>query len=108
MKKGKKRTREQGIALARAYRCSGLKLRDFAKTNGVTECSVRYWCGHLRGTGIVPTEVGDAQFVEVKAVDMHRNVGVVKVTVGAAEVSFVSLPEASWMSEFVVSVNRFL
>jgi hypothetical protein len=103
----KQRTREEGLALARAYQSSGLKLGDFSKRHGVTECSVQYWNTQLRKIGLRDTGIGDAQFVEVKSKKTATPGSAARVTVGTAEISFLSLPEASWMSEFVVTVNRY-
>ena len=103
----KKRTRSEGLSLARKYQNSGLPLKEFAKKNGVTKCSVQYWCKQLNKSGIVTSDTQDATFVEVKATDTPNRAQAAKVTVGAAEISFLSLPEASWMSEFVVTVNRY-
>lgn len=103
----KNRTRDQGLALARAYRSSGLTLREYSKKNGVTECSVQYWCQQFRQKGQNARDGADAQFIEVKAVEV-KNVGAAKVKVGVTEVSFSALPEASWMSEFIMTVNRYV
>ena len=103
----KKRTRAEGLSLARAYRSSGLTRREFSKQQGVTECSVQYWCKQLNKNGVVTTDVQEAKFVEVKASSSSDKSKAAKVTVGAAEISFLSLPEASWMSEFIVTVNRY-
>jgi transposase len=104
----KQRTRSQGLSLARAYRSSGLTCREFSKQEGVTECSIQYWCKQLNRHGVVISDVQEAKFVEVKASSQDK-VQAAKVTVGvgAAEISFRTLPEASWMSEFVVTVNRY-
>ena len=103
----KKRTREEGLSLARAYRGSGLTLRKFCKRNDVTECSVQYWAQKLRDEATSTSLVADATFVEVKPKEVSSKEGAAKVKVGVAEVSFLSLPNASWMSEFVVTVNRY-
>ena len=103
----KQRTRSQGLSLARAYRSSGLTCREFSRQQGVTECSVQYWCKQLNRNGVITSDVHEAKFVEVKASPASDKSQAAKVTVGAAEISFQSLPEASWMSEFVVTVNRY-
>jgi transposase len=103
----KQRTRAEGLLLARAYMSSGLTRREFSQRHGVTECSVQYWCTQLNKNGMVTSDVHEAKFVEVKASPRSDKSQAAKVSVGAAEISFLSLPEASWMSEFVVTVNRY-
>jgi hypothetical protein len=103
----KKRSRQEGLALARAYQSSGLTRREFSKMHSVTECSMQYWQKQLSRSGLSESLVSEAQFVEMKQMDSATAAAAAKVQVGAAEILFLSLPEASWMSEFVVTVNRY-
>ncbi|MBN2526211.1 MAG: hypothetical protein JXR76_07445 [Deltaproteobacteria bacterium] len=103
----KKRSRHEGLALARAYQNSGLGRREFSQRHGVTECSVQYWQKQLSRNEPSGAIVNEAQFIEVKQTKSATAVAAAKVQVGSAEISFLSLPEASWMSEFVVTVNRY-
>ena len=79
----KQRTRSQGLSLARAYRSSGLTCREFSRQQGVTECSVQYWCKQLIRNGVITSDVHEAKFVEVKASPVSDKPQAAKVTVGA-------------------------
>ena len=79
----KQRTRSQGLSLARAYRSSGLTCHEFSRQQGVTECSVQYWCKQLIRNGVITSDVHEAKFVEVKASPVSDKPQAAKVTVGA-------------------------
>lgn len=103
----RQRTRAEGESLVAKFHESGLTAVEFAKQEGVTLCSLRWWLkrpkAKRKGGNRRSQHPGFAE-VKPKKADIACE-DVMRVEVGPARIVFSIMPDAAWLAAFAVGLG---
>ena len=103
-------TRDEGLALARAYRESGRKRAEFAASAGVTMATLQYWVckmNRLEGPRVIEKAV---PFVEVvpRAGGWEYGRGSAVLEMHGARLRFEGLPAPQYVAQIAASLSELI
>ena len=103
-------TRDEGLALARAYRQSGKKRADFAATAGVTMTTLQYWVykmNRLEGSRAIEKSVPFVEVVPRSAVWEYGS-GAAVLEMPGARLRFEGLPAPQYVAQIAASLSELV